>query len=196
MGDVESGDAPPVAGLAAASSDAAAVGDDEVTPAGGASDLSALNGSDDKQPPSPLEEIPVLPGVASSSPPGRDDAAEGQMSAPETGDASVPDTAGGGGGVVPPPDTAADSAEPPVDGGIPITASSSGVPDVESNDLGSTPDASSSATGTAPASVPGLPADDAGVPPADVVVPTADNEISASVVGADGSSAASTAAAA
>ncbi|CBN75805.1 similar to AHNAK nucleoprotein isoform 1 [Ectocarpus siliculosus] len=119
------------------------------------------------------------------------------MSAPETGDASVPDTAGGGGGVVPPPDTAADSAEPPVDGGVPITASSSGVPaDVESNDLGSTPDASSSATGTAPASVSGLPADDAGVPPADVVVPTADNEISASVGGADGSSAASAAAAA
>lgn len=70
----------------------------------------------------------MLPSVASSSPPGRDDAGEEQMSAPETGDASVPDTVGGGGGVVPLPDSAADSAEPPVDGGVPITASSSGVP--------------------------------------------------------------------
>ncbi|CAM9343663.1 unnamed protein product [Ectocarpus sp. 13 AM-2016] len=189
MGDVEGGDAPPVAGVAAASSDAAAVGDDEVPRAGGAGDLSALHGSDDTQPPPPTEEIPVLPSVASSSPPGHDDAGEGQMPAHETGDASVPDTAAGGGGVVLLPDTAADSAEPPVDGGVPMTASSSGVPaGAESNDFGSTPDASSSATGTAPASVPGLPSDDAGVPPADVVVPTADNEIPPSVGGADGSS--------
>ncbi|CAM9943490.1 unnamed protein product, partial [Ectocarpus sp. 4 AP-2014] len=195
MGDVEGGDAPPVAGLAAASSDAAAVGDDEVPLAGGAGDLSTLHGSDDTQPPPPPEEISVLPSVASSSPPGRDDAGEGQMSAPETGDASVPDTAGGGGGVVPLADTAADSTEPPVDGGVPMTASSSGVPaGAESNDLGSTPDASSSATGTVPASLPGLPSDDAGVPPADVVVQTADNEIPASVGGAEGSSVAAAAA--
>ncbi|CAB1097414.1 unnamed protein product [Ectocarpus sp. CCAP 1310/34] len=188
MNDVEGGDAPPVAGLAAASSDAAAVGDDKVPREGGAGDLSALHGSDGTQPPPPPEEIPVLPSVASSSPPDHDDAGEGEMPAPENGDASVPDTAAVGGGVVPLPDTAADSAEPPVDGDVPMTASSLGVPGVESNDLGSTPDAASSATGTAPAPVPGLPSDDAGVPPADVVVPTADNEIPASVGGTDRSS--------
>lgn len=70
----------------------------------------------------------MLPGVASSSPPGRDDAGEGQTSAPESGDSSVPDTTGGGGGDAPLPDTAADAAEPPVDGGVPRTASSAGVP--------------------------------------------------------------------